>query len=414
MGHRFLIALTALCFSGAFMAKAQVVTAEDSLASGLIEHDQTTVLSGYGEAKYGLDTKRNSSEARLTRVVLFVGHKFSSKISLFTEMELENAFVAGAGSDEGGGKGLGGIAFEQAFLKFNVNPSLYVVAGLFIPRFGFLNENHLPSTFNGVDRPYLEQFLIPSVWREVGVGLYGQVRSIPGLNYSVSLTNGLNSNGFSSAGGIGGGKQLGQATDGTNLGVTASLLYYTHNFRIQASGYIGGSTALERRVADSLMLDGGAFGNPVSMGEVNVVYSKGPIEARAIGTLAHISNAFAINRAFANNTPEQMYGAYGEFGYDLLYSRFRGDKALVAFGRYEWMDLSAKTPSNGIDNAANRKQYLIGGFTYKPVRGVAIKADYVRRITGEYNPALIVTPFPQQVPYFKDNGFVNLGIAYNF
>ena len=414
MRHRFLTALVACFIFTVFTVRAQVITAEDSLASGLIKRDQSTVLSGYGEAKYGLDTKRSSSEARLTRVVLFVGHKFNSKISLFTEMELEDAFVAGAGSDEGGSKGLGGISIEQAFLKFNINPSLYIVAGLFIPRIGFLNENHLPSTFNGVDRPYLEQQLIPAVWREVGVGLYGQVRNIPGLNYSLSLTNGLNSSGFSSSAGIGGGKQLGQATDGVNLGVSGALLYYVHNFRIQASGYIGGSTALEQRVADSLMLDGGAFGNPVSLGEVNVGYSNGPVEARAIATFVHVSNAFAINRAFANNTPERMYGAYGEFAYDLLYSRYRGEKALFAFGRYEWMDLSAKTPSNGIDNPANRKQYLIGGLTYRPVRGVSIKADYVRRVTGEFNPALIVTPFPQQVPYFKDNGFVNLGIAYNF
>ena len=412
--YRLRLVLVALCLFGAFGAKAQVVTAEDSLATGLIKSDRSTVLSGYGEAKYGLDTKRSSSEARLTRVVLFVGHKFNSKISLFTEMELEDAFVAGAGSDEAGGKGLGAIAMEQAFIKFNINPSTYLIAGLFIPRIGFINENHLPSTFNGVDRPYLEQQVIPAVWRELGVGLYGQVRNIPGLNYSVSLTNGLNSQAFSSSGGIGGGTQLGQATEGTNLGVSAALLYYFRNFRIQASGYIGGSTAMERRVADSLLLDHGAFGNPVSLGEVNVVYSRGPIEARAIGTVVHVNNAFAINRAFANNTPEQLYGAYGELAYDLLYSRYRGDKSLAIFGRYEWMDLSAKIPSNGIDNAANRKQYIIGGLTYRPVRGVSVKADYVRRITGEFNPALIVTPFPQQVPYYKDNGFVNLGIGYNF
>ncbi|WP_090604003.1 hypothetical protein [Parapedobacter koreensis] len=393
---------------------AQVLTSEDSLASGLIERHQTTVLSGYGEAKYGLDTKRQSAEARLMRVVLFVGHKFSNNISLFTELELENALVAGANNDEGGGKGLGGISMEQAFLKFNFNPSLYLVAGLFIPRIGFLNENHLPTTFNGVDRPYLEQQIIPSVWREVGVGLYGQVRDVPGLNYSLALTNGLNSGNFSSSTGIGGGKQLGQATDGINLAVSGSLLYYFHNFRIQASAYLGGSTALEKRVADSLLLDGGAFGNPVSLGEMNVSYNHGPVNIRAIATYIHVAHASEINRAFANNTAEELYGAYGEVAYDLFYRYYKGEKMLAVFGRYEWMDLSAKVPSNGIDNPANRKQYLIGGLTYKPVRGVAVKADYVRRITGEFNPALIVTPFPQRVPYFKDNGFVNVGVAYNF
>jgi len=78
------------------------------------------------------------------------------------------------------------------------------------------------------------------------------------------------------------------------------------------------------------------------------------------------------------------------------------------------MNLSAKVPANGLQNDANKQQYIVGGLTYKPVRGVAVKADYVRRITGTPNSALIVTPFPQQVPYYKNNGFVNLAVAYNF
>jgi hypothetical protein len=308
----------------------------------------------------------------------------------------------------------GGVSMEQAFLKFNLNPTTYIVAGLFIPRIGYINENHLPTTFNGVDRPFLEEQIIPSTWREVGVGLYGQVKNIPGLNYSLALTNGLNSEGFSSDGGISGGRQLGQAANGMNLALSGSLLYYVSNFRFQASGYFGGSTAKEQRVADSLQLNSGTFGNPVALGEVNAQYNNSGISIRAIATIVNIKNADAINRAFANNTPETMYGAYAELGYDLLYTRYHKEKTLTVFGRYEYLDLSAEIPSNGIENKANQKKYIVAGLTYKPIKGIAIKGDYVRRITGEFNQALIVTPFPQQVPYFKNNGFINLGVAYNF
>lgn len=394
-------------------AFGQVLTPEDSLAVGLIRKQQTTILSGYGEAKYSIDTKRQSAQASLTRVVLFVGHKFSKNISFFSELEVENALVSGPNSDEGI-SGKGSISMEQAFLKFNLNPSTYIVAGLFIPRVGYINENHLPTTFNGVDRPYLEEQIIPSTWREVGVGLYGQVKNIQGLNYSLSLTNGLNSSKFSSAGGIVEGRQLGQAVQGLNLGVNASLLYYIKDFRIQMSGYIGGSTAEEKRVADSLQLSSGAFGNPVILGEANVSYAKNGISVRAIGTVVSIKNAKEINRAYANNTPELMYGGYGELGYDLLYNRYHNEKALIVFGRYEYVNLDGKVPDNGISNDANRKQYIIAGLTYKPIRGVAIKGDYTRVITGDFNQALIVTPFPRQVFYYKNDGFINLGIAYNF
>ena len=391
-----------------------MLTQEDSLYAGLISKEQSTVISGYGEAHYSLDTKRKTSEATLKRVVLFVGHKFNNKISLFTEMEIENALVAGGVGGDEGSADKGNISMEQAFLKFNLNPTTYIVAGLFIPRLGIINENHLPTTFNGVDRPFVETLVIPTTWREIGVGLYGTFKNVPGLNYSFSLTNGLNSSAFVNGSGIRNGRQLGSEASGLALGVSGSLLYYINNFRLQASAYVGGSTAVEKRVADSLQLNSGAFGNPVALYEVDAQYSDNGWNMRVIGSRVSIQNAANINKAYANNTPESLYGGYVEAGYNLFYKKYKDAKALTVFGRYEYMDLSAKLPSSGVKNDANKQQYIVAGLTFKPIRGIAIKADYVQRITGTPNPALIITPFPQQVPYFKSDGFVNLGVAYNF
>lgn len=409
----FLLVLISNMLLYASKCTAQVLTGEDSLYAGLVSREQATILSGYGEARYSLDTRRKNAEASLSRVVLFVGHKFNKKISLFTELELEDALVIGQAGDEAG-IGKGGISMEQAFLKFNLTPTTYIVAGLFIPRIGFINENHLPTTFNGVDRPFLEELIIPSTWREVGVGLYGGVKNVAGLNYSFSLTNGLNSAGFSNGSGIRGGRQLGSAATGLGLGASGSLLYYINDFRFQLSGYIGGSTAVEKRVADSLHLNSGAFGNPVFLGDFNAQYSNNGWSIRAIISGIQISNASNINQAYANNTPKSMYGGYGEVAYDLLYAKYKDAKKLAVFGRFEHMNLGATLPANGIKNDANTQQYIIGGITYKPIRGVAVKADYVYRITGEPNPVLIITPFPQVIPYYTHNGFLNLGVAYNF
>jgi hypothetical protein len=393
-----------------FISAAQVLTQEDSLYAGLISKEQSTVISGYGEARYSLDTRRKTSEATLERVVLFVGHKFNNRISLFTEMELEDALVAGG--DEVSGKGE--ISIEQAFLKFNINPVTYLVAGLFIPRLGFINENHLPTTFNGVERPFVEELIIPTTWREIGVGLYGTFRNIPGLNYSLSLTDGLNSAAFTNGSGIRSGRQLGSKASGLALGASGSLLYYINNFRLQASVYVGGSTAVEKRVADSLQLHSGAFGNPVILCEADAQYANNGWNIRLIGSHVSIPDAFNINKAYANNTPKSFYGGYAEAGYNLFYKKYKDVKSLIVFGRYEYLDLSAQMPASGVQNDANKQQYVVAGFTYKPIRGVAIKADYVQRITGTPNPDLVITPFPQQSPYFKSNGFVNLAVAYNF
>ena len=179
-------------------AQNLIFTNEDSLAQGISK--QKTVISGYGSAAYQRDFNQKQATITLERAVFFVGHQFNSKISVFTELEVENAKV------EGGAEG-GEIAMEQAFLKFNLNPHQYIIAGLFVPRIGILNENHLPVNFNGVERPLVEQLIIPATWRELGVGFYGKSTKMP-LNYSIAIMNGLNSEAFEHGTGI---REIGRA-----------------------------------------------------------------------------------------------------------------------------------------------------------------------------------------------------------
>ncbi len=400
--------LTLLLISLALVSFGQVLTHEDSLTAGLIRSNNVTVISGYGQAKVEYDFRTKTANANLTRNVLFVGHKFSDKIYFFSEMELENAKVTN-------GNPAGEISMEQLFLKFNLNRDIYLQAGLFIPRIGIVNENHLPTTFNGNDRPYVETFLIPSTWREIGVGLYGNLRSIPGLNYSFAVVNGLNSSTFVNGSGIREGRQEGSNATASNLAVTGAILYYLKDWRLQASAYYGGSAGLIKRVADSLQLKSGPFGTPIALFEANAQYHKNGVSFRILGTMVNIPDAFEINRAYANNTPRAMAGAYAELGYDLYHILRPGShKNFTVFARQEFMDLNYRTPSNGIKNGVNKKNYTVVGFTFKPISGVVVKADYVLRKTDKRNEDLIVTPYPQQLPYYTSNGFLNIGIGYSF
>src|SRR5580765_4509642 len=121
-------------------AQKLINTNEDSLLMGT--NSQKTVISGYGSAFYQRNFDLQQSTVTLERAVLFVGHQFSQKISFFSELEIENAKVEGGLSNDAE------IAMEQAFLKFNINAHQYFIAGLFTPRIGILNENHLPTNFN--------------------------------------------------------------------------------------------------------------------------------------------------------------------------------------------------------------------------------------------------------------------------
>lgn len=386
-------------------AQNLIFTNEDSLNAGIAK--QKTVISGYGSVAYVRDFNERIANINLERAVLFVGHQFNSKIAFFSEMEIENAKVVG------GEKG-GEISMEQAFLKFNLNPKQYIIAGLFIPRIGILNENHLPVNFNGVQRPLVEQLVIPATWRELGVGFYGSSNRLP-LNYSVALINGLNNAGFQHGSGIREGKAEGSNAFANNLAITAALQYTWKDFKFQVSGYMGGTTGLGKRGADSLNLNSGAFGTPLYLGEGNAQFNHNAFSGRLLFAYISFPDAAKVNTAYAKNIATGMYGGYAEIGYDWLYSKQK-QSALITFARFEAFDLNAKIPAppKAIFDGTTKQQHLIAGISYLPIPNVVIKADVRLMNTGSQNPELLINPAPNAIPYQQTNTFLNLGIGYSF
>lgn len=399
----FTLSLLFLFTSGALSAQT---TSEDSINKNNLQTSSTTI-GGYGNAFYQRNNNLGTSSIDLQRFVLFAGHKFNDKVSFLSELEVEDTKVTGG---ESGGE----VSVEQAYLKFNLNPNNYLVAGLIIPRIGILNENHLPTTFNGNERNYVETFIIPTTWRELGVGLFGNFNGLP-LNYSVALMNGLNSGGFVHGTGLEDGKFEGKNATANNLAVTAALQYYQGDFKIQLSGYYGGTVGESKRKADSLGLNSGIFGTPVALGEGDIQYAHGGFSARALATIVSIPDADIINRAFANNTPQTEFGAYAELAYDLLYLNKRPhQQQFIVFARDERFNMNYQIPSNGIIDATLNQNHIIAGFSYLPNKNVIIKADVRFITTGQQNPALIINPNPVALPYQVNNNLVDVGIGYSF
>lgn len=386
-------------------AQNLVLTNEDSLNQGISK--QKTVLSGYGSASYRRDFNEQQATMNLDRVVLFIGHRFNERISVFSEMEIEDAKVAGG--DNGGE-----IAIEQAYLKFNLTSKQYIAAGLIIPRIGLLNENHLPVNFNGVERPLVEQVIIPATWRELGVALYGTAKKLP-LNYTVAIMNGLNSAGFEHGNGIREGRAEGRNASANNLAVTASLQYNWKNFKFQVSGYMGGTVGLSKRAADSLNLTSGAFGTTLYLAEGNVQYTKNAFSAKALFANISYPDAAKVNTAYAKNLATNMYGGYVEVAYDWLYKK-QQQHNFATFARYEFFDLNAAIPAppKAIYDGTLKQQHLILGISYLPIPNIVVKADVRLANTGNQNPDLIINPAPNAIPYTPKNTFLNIGIGYSF
>ncbi|MDB5024020.1 MAG: hypothetical protein JWP78_1775 [Mucilaginibacter sp.] len=391
--------------SSRLLAQKAILTTEDSLTNNLSK--SATTIGGYGNSFYQRNSSLQTAKVNLERFVLFTGHKFNDKISFFSELEVEDAKVSGG---ESGGE----VAVEQAYLKFNLNANQYITAGLFIPRIGLLNENHLPNTFNGNERNYVETFILPSTWREIGVGFNGNLNNFP-LNYSIALVNGLSSANFEHGSGIREGRFEGRNASANNLALTAAIQYYQNNFKVQVSGYYGGTVGVNKRKANSLGLSWGTFGTPVALGEADVQYANNGFSVKVLATIVSIADAASINRAYANNTPQTEYGAYAEAGYDLFCLNKRPhENQLIVFVRDEKLNMNAKVPSNGVIDGTLDQNYVVAGFTYLPVRNVAVKADVRIVHTGHQNPDLVINPNPAAQPYQSNYNLINLGIALSF
>jgi hypothetical protein len=90
------------------------------------------------------------------------------------------------------------VSVEFAALDFLWRPELNARAGLLLIPMGFINEVHEPPFFYGVQRPEVERRILPSTWRENGVGVFGQLGE--SLEYRAYALNGFNAQNFSDAG----------------------------------------------------------------------------------------------------------------------------------------------------------------------------------------------------------------------
>jgi len=382
-------------------------THEDSLSAGI--NSSKTVLSGYGSASYQRDFNDRKGAVTLDRAVLFVGHQFDRHWSFFSELEVENAKVED-------GKPGGEIAMEQCYLRYNLNSRNYFVAGLYIPRIGLLNENHIPVNFNGVERPIVEQIVIPATWRELGLAWYGQFNH---LQLNAGIMNGLDNSTMEHGSGIREGRAEGLLAPANALAVSASAAYHAGDFRYQVSAYAGGTTDVNARQADSLHLDGGAFGTPLYLGEGDMTWSHNGFSAKILGTLIAFPDAAKVNAAYGKNLPEQMYGWYAELGYDLLNLKEWKQSIrpkLIAFARLEMLDLNTRIPEAplGLYDGTLQQRHLIAGFSFLPIPNLVIKADIRLLHTGDQNPDLVIHPSPNSLAYQPNNHFLNIGIGYSF
>jgi hypothetical protein len=365
-------------------------------SSAFAQQDRGATLGGYGELHYNDPVYNNGNETAagqldFHRFILFAGYQFNDWISFHSELELEHTLLENEDGMVEGGE----IALEQAYIDLKVKRSFGVRAGLMIVPVGIVNPTHEPPTFNGVERPNVEKYLIPSTWRESGIGVYGSTPN--GLSYQAYVMAGLKPNKIEGDEGIREARQSALESSTANLALTGRLDYQLNlNLKVGASYYFSNlSSEIEDGNAEDISaLDGVNF----NLIEGHAIYRKNRFEARGLLVFSGISDVEALNTEFGHDAGKSQFGGYAELAYDLLpFFNETTEQQLFAFGRYEAYNTQFKTAQISADPANARTEYTFG-FTYKPTAKVAFKADY------------------QVLQNDADDhrGLLNLGVGYNF
>ncbi|MBW3534776.1 MAG: hypothetical protein KY453_06085 [Gemmatimonadetes bacterium] len=339
-------------------------------ASKVYRVNQGVSLGGYGELLYeNFSATRDdgapaSSRDRFDalRAILYVGYKFNDRILFNSEIEIEH----------------GNEAFlEFAYVDYLLNDGLGVRGGLLLAPLGLINELHEPPTFLGTTRPETEQAIIPSTWRENGLGAFG---STEGFEFRAYLVNGLDAvaGGSSPAGGFSGsglrgGRQKGAKAVAEDFAGVARLDYTgVLGLTVGASGWYGGS-------AQGRELDGMEVEAQTLVWDLHGEYRARGLDLRALVAGARLDDAAALNRlnglTVASGVGEEMLGWYVQAGYDVL----RGTGSthqLVPYVRYEAVDTQREVPTGFAVNPATDLTVLSLGAAWRPLPQVIVKGDW--------------------------------------
>ena len=353
------LALAALPFTS---TRAAQVAAQES-------DEERTSIGGYGEVHYnnrsGPDTP---GVVNVARFVLFLSHQFNDRIAFRSELEVEDAKV------EAGHDAAGEVSVEQVYLDYMFSPAATLRAGLLLAPIGIINETHEPTTFNGVERPAFDTDVIPTTWRDIGVGLVGQIPGASGLGYRMYLLNGLVASEFTAEQGIREGRQEGQLASFANPSLTGRLEYGRPGLKVGASFWYGGSANQDPALGT------GTFDNAVALVSADARYDIGPFMFRGVVANVSIADAEAINAAFASRVGSRIAGGYLEGAYNVLSKLVPAStQQLNAFVRHERYNTQASVPDGVTRDDAFARRITTFGLTYKPVYNVAFKGDYQLR-----------------------------------
>lgn len=326
-------------------------------------------LGGYGEGFYSkvLPDSEGNDNADALRFVLYTGYKFTDRIIMNTEVEFEHATTNATVSSSGGS-----VSLEFGYLDFLGWDWLNLRAGLVLMPLGFINEIHEPVYFFGNFRPEVERVIIPTTWRELGTGIFGNLWH-PDLEYRTYVSTSLNAEGFGPSG-IRGGRQSGNRAIAEDLAWSARL-DYTPN---QVPGLLFGMSTFMGDTSQDEQFAGQNVSGFLRLSDVHLQYNWYGLWLRGLYAFGSLGDAEQISRQLKEPIGSQLYGYYIEAAYDFMPIFFPDlpTQSLQPFFRYERYNPQDRVPAGFRPDESQDTQLFTAGISYKPHPQVVLKLDY--------------------------------------
>lgn len=338
-------------------------------------------VGGYGEFYFAApieetDLTGATNQADYYRFITYFGYKFTDSILMNTEIEFEHATT---GSINGRS---GSASVEFAYLDFLLHDAFNVRAGNLLVPVGRVNVTHEPPFYRGNFRPETERSIVPSTWRELGVGAHGELS--PDVEYTAYVVNGLQAKGFGSSG-VRGGRQKGNRAIWEDVGIVAEVRFDRDDrYGFAVSGYHGGADHNQ---------EFGDEDDPVTFDVSNWIASShgylkaGPLDVRALVAVAGIEGADDLSTYLETDpekqiaVPERQVGGYVDIAFDATDLLLGEDSEvqILPWIRYEALDLHAQMPDGVAASPQQAQQFLTAGVEVLPHPQVVLKAEYVHK-----------------------------------
>ena len=294
--------------------------------NNLLSSERGLSIGGYGEITYNnLEGKSDPAEIDVQRLVILFAYKFDDRTSFVTEIEYEHVKE---------------VYVEQAFINYVLADGVNLRGGLMLVPMGIINEYHEPTTFNGVERPSLDSKIVPTTWREMGIGVSGRINNAS-IRYQAYVMNGFLSYGDShklrGLDGLRKGRQKGAESVGSDVNFAGRIEYYgLPNLKFGLSYYTGNTQTTAPEISNTQI--------GLSMVGLDYRYKNGKLSSRGQFISSSLSDTEAYNLAGNTDVGSAMGGYYVEGAYNLLPLDSR--QKLDIFLRYENFNTHQKTAGN--------------------------------------------------------------------